>query len=119
MASMRITAMLENVTRKWKRIEQNVAITTTGDNVDWRTILVTSGAEVTHTIDTAIGNAGLIFIYNHDSTNFIKIGFATTVYPIECHAGECQVFRLEPTETALFLRADTADCTADSIITEA
>ena len=111
--------MLQNVTRKWTRQELNVAVAASADNMDYRTVTVTQSGEYTFTIDTDVGNCGYAFIFNHDATNFVKIGFATGDYKMRALPGEPAVFRLDPAVSALYLLADTADCTCDIIVTEA
>lgn len=79
---------------------------------DSRIISVTSGAEVTFTIDTNVsgGDVGECNITNLDPTNYVRLAFATTAYYIRIGPGRHQSFTLEPALTALYLRADTADC---------
>jgi len=99
-------------------VRKTLSVTTTGDALDYRRIDVTTG-EVTHTIDTAIGNAGMCLIINLDSTNFVDVGFATTVYPIRLLAEQATLLPLTPATSALYLKADTATCEVDIYIREA
>ncbi len=51
-------------------------------------------------------------IVNESPTNYIELGFATGVYPIRIRKGGAGTFGLDPAETQLFLRANTAACQA-------
>ena len=56
-----------------------------------------------------VATEGRAIIHNLDATNFVQIGFATTVYGIRLPAGEWADFRLEP-GASLFLKSNTAAC---------
>lgn len=58
---------------------------------------------------TQLGTEGWLFMQNLDTTNYVRIGFATGVYGIRLEPGEFSLFRLEPSAT-LYLIADTAAC---------
>jgi hypothetical protein len=62
------------------------------------------------TISTSeISTLGWCFIQNLDATNYVRIGFATTVYGIRLEAGEFAMFRLNPGAT-IYAIANTAAC---------
>lgn len=69
-------------------------------------LTITSGAEVT--VD--LTGYGRIVIENLDSTNFVKWGFATTVYKGKLNPGGAATTLYLMAGTTLYLRADTADC---------
>ena len=46
---------------------------------------------------------------NLDATNYIEIGFSTTVYGLRLEAGEAIAFRLNPGAT-IYAKANTAAC---------
>ena len=84
--------------------------------------------DVTSTIGTAeetlgpnfgdIGTEGLCVIYNLDTTNYIQVGFATTVYGMRLRGSSSPaVFFLEPGAT-LYLKANTASCNVRVIVYE-
>ena len=56
-----------------------------------------------------VATEGWCYIRNLDATNYVQIGFATTVYGIRLEAGEPALFRCEPGLT-LFLKANTSAC---------
>jgi len=98
-------------------VDNTLNITTTGDNVDYRRVSIGTG-EVTHTIDSGIGNAGYCYIKNRDATNFVEAGFATATYSLKLLAGQSALFPLTPAQSALYLKADTAACDTDILIRE-
>jgi hypothetical protein len=98
-------------------VDNQLNVTTSGEGVDSRRINITTG-EVTHTIDSGIGNAGYCYVKNRDASNFVELGFATTVYNIKLLAGQSALFPLTPAQSALYLKADTAACDCDIIIRE-
>lgn len=55
-----------------------------------------------------LATKGYCLIQNLDATNFIKWGFATTVYGGKLLPGESALFRLN--NTSLYMIADTAAC---------
>lgn len=96
------------------------AITTTGNGIDHRKITVGT-LEATHSIDAELtggAGAGAVFIRNADSTNFVKLGFATGVYYLRIPAGSAWVFYLDPAVDTLYLLADTAACEVEISIRE-
>ena len=65
-----------------------------------------------------IGTEGLCVVYNLDSTNYVQIGFATTVYGIRLYGGGAPaIMTLEPNAT-LYLKANTAACNVRIIVYE-
>lgn len=56
-----------------------------------------------------LSTLGYCIIRNLDTTNFIRVGFATGVYGMRLKAGEIALFRLNPS-TTLYMIADTAAC---------
>lgn len=86
-----------------------VSVTATGKHEDGRRIDVGT-SETTLTFDTNVGNAGYLVLINRDATNYVQIGFATTVYVMRLKAGEVAVLRIEPTVAAIYLKANTATC---------
>lgn len=48
------------------------------------------------------------FVRNQDADNFVEVGVATGVYPIELKPGQFAIF--PPKTDALYLKADTAAC---------
>ncbi len=93
-------------------------VTTTGDALDYRRIDATT-TEVEHTISASVGDVGIALVKNLDSTNFVDVGFATTVYPIRLLAGQFALMPLTPATASLFVKADTATCEIDIYIREA
>ena len=72
------------------------------------TVIIGSGAEET----IAFGDVtpGFVQFTNLDPTNFVKLGFSTTVYGIKLlPAGGPALFYVF-TGASIFARADTADC---------
>jgi hypothetical protein len=58
---------------------------------------------------------GLIVLYNLDDTNFVEMGFATGVYPLQLPARLATNSKAAPAvftrqSGSLFLKADTATC---------
>ena len=116
MSSLRITATLLDVDDTFN-VSDVINVTTTNDALDFRRVEIGTGEE-THTIDADIGDCGYCFLKNRDATNFVQVGFATTVYNIRLLAGQVAVFPLEPSTSALYLKADTAACEVDIYIRE-
>jgi hypothetical protein len=56
-----------------------------------------------------LGTLGWVMMKNLDTANYVRWGFATTVYGGRLEAGETAMFRLNPGAT-LFLIANTAAC---------
>ena len=65
-----------------------------------------------------IGTEGLCVIYNLDPTNYVQVGFATTVYGMRLRGGSAPaMFFIEPGAT-LYLKANTAACNVRIIVYE-
>ncbi len=65
-----------------------------------------------------IGTEGLCVIYNLDTTNYVQVGFATTVYGMRLYgAGAPAMFMIEPGAT-LYLKANTAACNVRIVVYE-
>ena len=93
-------------------------VTTTGDN-SWATKGSVATTEEEWTISAEVGNAGLCIIRNFDATNYVQVGFATTVYYLRIKAGQSAVIPLEPATASLFLKANTAACVVGVNVWEA
>jgi len=117
MSSLTIIATMNDGTNEVNKTK-TAAITTTGEGIDYRVVPVTT-SEYTFTIDTDIGDAGYCMIINNDATNFVEVGFATTVYPLKVLAGQPAVFPLAAATAALYLKADTATCNVQVYVHEA
>ncbi|MDI1345274.1 MAG: hypothetical protein PSV22_14400 [Pseudolabrys sp.] len=107
--SLLIQASITNRTNGGFAGSKGVAVTTAGDLHDDIALNVTT-SELTHSIPTSIGNAGYCVIVNDDATNYVDVGFATTVYPLRLPAGGAMVLALTPAAASLFLKANTAAC---------
>lgn len=65
-----------------------------------------------------VGTEGYCVIHNLDTTNYVQVGFATTVYGMRLEAGgPPAIFQLEPGAT-LYLKANTAACNVRVIVYE-
>jgi hypothetical protein len=65
-----------------------------------------------------IGTEGLCVVYNLDSTNYVQVGFSTTVYGMRLYGGSAPaMFFIEPGAT-LYLKANTAACNVRIILYE-
>lgn len=65
-----------------------------------------------------IGTEGWVSIYNLDTTNYVQVGFSTTVYGMRLYGGGAPAdFFLEPGAT-LYLKANTASCNVRIIVYE-
>lgn len=100
------------------RDSMSKTITTAADGVDL-SVQEIGTSEVEHTIAAGIGDAGLCRIVNMDGTNFVEVGFATTVYPIKLLPGTFCLLQLAPATASLFLKADTKACKVGIYINEA
>lgn len=118
MATLSITAVLTDSTIGLTRRTDNLAVTTAAGNVDNRIVSVAT-SETTFTLDTNIGNAGYVYAKNLDATNYVDLGFATTVYPLRLKAGQVAIFPITPATSALYLLANTAACRVEILVHEA
>ena len=85
------------------------SVTTTGSALDVRILEIgTSEEEVT--IATEIGDCGIAFIQNLDSTNYVEVGFLTTETQIKIPAGQFALIPLAPATASLFMKANTDAC---------
>ncbi len=119
MSAVLITAAITNSTVDFKRRTDNLAVTTASGNIDYRIVSVASGSETTFTFDTNIGNAGYAYVKNLDGTNYVDLGFATTVYPLRLKAGQVALFPITPAQSALYMLANTAACRVEIMVHEA
>lgn len=107
--SLVIQASITNRTNSGFIGVKNLAVTTSGDLHDDIALSVTT-SELTYTIPTSIGNAGYCALVNDDATNYVDVGFATTVYPLRLPPGGAMLLALTPAAASLFLKANTATC---------
>ena len=117
MSTLNINATISDASTGINRAGRATTVTV-GNKLDYRRIDALT-SEVTHTIDTSIGDAGWCMIVNEDETNFVEVGFATTVYPMKLLAGQFALIPLTPATSALYLKADTATCEVDVYTREA
>jgi len=97
---------------------RSIAVTTTG-NAQWAQRGSVATTEEEWTFSTEVGDAGYCVVTNFDATNYVQVGFATTVYSIRLKAGQSAVFPLEPAQASLFLKANTAACVVQVKVYEA
>ncbi len=109
MSTLRITTIINDTDLGLKRSVSNLSVTTTDDEFDYRLMNIGTSEE-TYTIPTDITAPGYLFIRNADATNYVQVGFATTVYHIRLKAGQVALLPVEPGETDIFLKANTAAC---------
>jgi hypothetical protein len=106
MATIQISVSLTDTTVGLSK-SASKSLTTVGANIDYR-VLSIGTSEVEVTLGTQIGNAGYAFIRNLGATNFVEVGFATTVYPLNLLAGQVALIPLAPATASLFFKSDTA-----------
>ena len=95
-----------------------IVLTMTGALVYDVTVSVGTSEETAGPAFGDIGTEGLCVIYNLDPTNYVQIGFATTVYGMRLYGGSVPaMFTLEPNAT-LYLKANTAACNVRIIVYE-
>lgn len=95
-----------------------ILMTMTGSLVYDVTLSVGTTEETAGPTFGDIGTEGLCVIYNLDSTNYVQVGFATTVYGMRLYGGSVPAtFTLEPNAT-LYLKANTAACNVRIIVYE-
>ena len=117
MSSMTAQITINDATNGLNR-SSAFSFTTTGSNIDLRRVEIGT-SEVEHTIDSAIGNAGYCWIRNAGPTNYVEVGFATTVYVIRIAAGHVALFPIQTGQASLFLRANTATVDCEIYVHEA
>lgn len=111
-------AFISNASRGTFAGSRGFTVTTTGDAVDYEAIIIGT-SEATWTLAAGIGNAGFMLIKNTDATNYVQVGFATGVYVLRIKAGQSALLPLEPATAAIFLKADTAACVVEILVSEA
>ena len=109
MSTLRITTIIEDTGIALKRSVSNLSVSTTDDEFDYRLMNIGTSEE-TYAVPTDITAPGYLFIRNADATNYVQVGFATTVYHIRLKAGQVALLPIEPGETDVFLKANTAAC---------
>lgn len=96
-----------------------LSLTQTGTLVYDNTLSIGTAEETAGPAFGDIGTEGLCIIYNLDTTNYVQVGFATTVYGMRLRgASSPAMFFLEPNAT-LYLKANTAACNVRIIVYEA
>lgn len=75
----------------------------------WKSIQSIGTTEESITSFGDVTTEGWCVLKNLDTTNYVQVGFSTTVYGIRLEATEHAVFRMEPSAD-LFLKANTAAC---------
>lgn len=118
MSALTITAAIIDSTISLTRRTDNLAVTTAAGNIDNRIVSIGT-TEEEHTFSTDIGNAGYVYLKNLDGTNYVDVGFATTVYPLRLKAGQVALFPITPAQASLFLLANTAACRVEIYVHEA
>mgnify|MGYP001806407013 CR=1 FL=1 len=102
-----VTDRTTNSVRAGNRTNRTYTATNNGEFQHRQSI---GTSEVTITLPSSIGDAGLCVIENHDATNFVDVGFATGNYPLRVPKGQAMKLWLTPATSALYLKADTAAC---------
>ena len=109
---------LTKSTLKHEFTPPQLSLTMTGSLVYDVTLIVGTIEETSGPTFGDIGTEGLCVIYNLDQTNYVQVGFATTVYGMRLYgAGAPAMFFLEPNAT-LYLKANTASCNVRVIVYE-
>ena len=111
-------AFISNATRGTFAGSRGFSVTTTGDGAAYEAISIGT-SEVEWTLATGIGNAGVMVIKNTDATNYVQVGFATTVYALRIKPGHAALLPLEPATASIFLKANTAACVVEILVSEA
>ena len=117
MSSLAVQATINDATTSLNKTA-NISVTTTGNQFDFRRVEVTT-SEYTFTISTDVGDCGYCWIRNADATNYVEVGFATTVYYLKLLAGQVALFPLVAAQSALYLKANTATCEVEVYVHEA
>lgn len=88
-------------------LDTDILLLTTGVNQDaQRKIVGTTESSIP--VLVAIGDLGYVRFKNHDSTNYVRLGFATGVYVIRIFPRQVALFPAEPGTTTFFVIANTA-----------
>jgi hypothetical protein len=117
--TLKIQASISNETDGGFAGSRSFTVTTTGDGSWMKRASVSHTAEEEWVIDAEIGDAGYCEIRNFDSTNYLRVGFATGDYKIRVKAGQCATIPLEPSVSSLFFIANTAAVVAQAYVVEA
>ena len=79
---------------------------------------IASIGTVEETLDKGdVGTIGFVGVRNTDPTNFVQVGSSTGVYSIKLNPGEGFVARWNA--NSVFIKANTAACNCEYLITEA
>ena len=116
--TLRVQAYVGNDTDGGGAGNKAFTVTTTG-NGSWSQKGSVGTSEEEWTIGAEVGDAGYCTVRNFDATNYVQVGFATTAYSMRLKAGQSAVFPLEPSQGSLFLKANTAACVVQVVVTEA
>ena len=95
---------------------QTIAKSAKGVYSDYKTITTSPVTLSSTTLKGQLTTAGLCFVRNCDSTNFVSVGSATGAYNQKVLAGESYVFRLSGSDC--FLAADTASVDIQWVVLE-
>jgi len=109
MATIRVSALIQNDTTGQTTGKSGVEITTAAENEDSGSYDITT-TERNISFPADIGTPGYLYLENMDATNYVQVGFATTVYPLRLVANDVALIPLNTGETDLYLKADTATC---------
>lgn len=95
-----------------------LSLTMTGALIYDVTLSVGTSEETAGPAFGDIGTEGICVVYNLDPTNYVQVGFATTVYGMRLYgAWMPAMFTLEPNAT-LYLKANTAACNVRILVYE-
>ena len=112
------SASVSNTSRGTFSGSRAFTVSATGNNAATETLSIAT-SEAEWTIPASIGNAGLMTIKNTDGTNYVQVGFATTVYSLRLLAGQTALLPLEPATASIFLKANSAACVVEIGVYEA
>ena len=98
-----------NDTTSGVSVSATKTVTATGTALDLRILEIGTDEEEV-TISTEIGDCGICFIHNLDSTNYVEVGFSTESYPIKILAGQFALMPIAAATASLFFKANTAAC---------
>lgn len=106
--TLRLFAYIKNeTTNEQVGVSAGTQVSQAATHEDGRRVSVGT-SEATITFDTNVADAGYLVLINRDDTNYVEIGFATTVYVMKLKAGESAVLRLAPSVSAIYAKANTA-----------
>lgn len=107
--SLKVTDRIQNTTSNRTYGKGSYTVTrTNGAEQSNRYDLATS--EDTIAVSAEIGNLGVVEFINHDATNFIEVGIATTVYCFHIPPGQSVRGYGPLTQANWYAKADTAAC---------